>query len=130
MPIEFQFHQHCDTIERFDLPYSSFPLWKRACGYTILTIVALVTVSTLLSHYLPDHLPNCLAHWDAKANTEQIFQDVSGEEAKKLSFINYIRVWYLVLTYIGHICFSSGLTTPETHCKLVIIINWLTNQWY
>lgn len=98
------------------------PAWKRACGYTVLTVFLLVIVATWLSHYYPEYCPRFLEHWDATRNTQTIFEDYDGDKDREhWSFAHGENVWHLGLIYSMHICFLSGITTPQSHCKLTIM---------
>ncbi|KAI1304131.1 hypothetical protein HDE_01982 [Halotydeus destructor] len=119
VPVEFKFHETCETIERYSLPFSSLPSWKQAAIVVFLTIAILVTVTTLISHNLPDSLPKWLRHWDAKRNTARIFADIDDDNEKEVKFYHCEMVNKTVLFFFANITFMSGIYSPETHYTLL-----------
>ena len=127
IPITIHFHDHCDTYDDYDIPYSEYPLWKQACGYTLLTIILTVIVSTFIGHYFPEYMTDFMRLWDARANTEKLGYEVLSEDGQKLLFISGLRFLYLGITYWAHITFSSGLTTQETHSEYNLFHRLITD---
>ena len=115
IPITIRFHEHCDVVDDYEKPYSDYPVWKRACGYTLLTIIMTVVISTFIGHYLPEYMTDFMRVWDAKENTRKLGYEVLSQDGQRLLFISGLRFLYLGITYWAHIVFSSGLTTQETH---------------
>lgn len=115
-------------MDRYSAPLASLPVWKQFCAYTLLCVIVLVMFATWLSHYYPDNLPRFLEHWDATRNTQTIFEDYDNDKEKeRWSFALGENVWHLALIYSMHICFLSGITTPQSHCKYYLLASTATD---
>lgn len=109
----------CDTIDDFNVPYSSYPAWKRFSGYFLLSLTVVVSTSTVIAWLFPQNLTPLLAVFDAADNTRKLGYDVRDPSSQRLVFLAGCRTLYMTIVSYAHVVFVSGIASKETHMGIV-----------
>ena len=111
-------HETCDTQKDFHIPYSSTPIYKQACGYSLVILAALVIFCTSTAYFKPTLATHPLVKaFDARYNTIKLNYTVLDPEQQELVYIFGLRTLYLSVCIYAHFIFVSGLANAETHSK-------------
>lgn len=111
----------CDTLNDFHVPYSSTPIYKQACGYSLVILVILVILCTSVVYFKGNNsvtsIHPLVKAFDAKYNTIKLNYTILDQEQQELSFIHGFRTSYLAICIWAHIIFVSGISNKENHSK-------------
>ena len=119
-PLSIEVAESCDTLKDFDVAYSSTPLYKQICGYTLLSLALMVIICTMVAQ----QKPQLSTHWlvkafDARNNTVKLNYEILDEQGQQLQFLHGFRTLYLLICIWAHIVFVSGISSKENHTGIV-----------
>ncbi|KAI1308971.1 Nose resistant to fluoxetine protein 6 [Halotydeus destructor] len=127
--VSFTSYGHCSLKEDTEPDWLGLPFYSRMCLSILAFQTALVIVATLLAYFEVQSAPQFLVHFCAVRNTGKLVSPTSDPIAKRLSFLNAIRVIFLSTAANFHVYFMIFFIFPAGSVNWVAFKDTFRDTW-